>query len=630
MASSSSTKHIVIDWSSPPTHSFVQLGLTPTPQKDSNNHVQDFEQEVILTTKDILNTDIDDILSPSSYTAHQPRRKNFPFFVSFKKTHVIKTQYTGFNKIYNFGRSKSFFFEIVDRNPGTNDIHLKIHTNDYLMSTTPISFNSTSRVPNAKFQISKALQYFFSSQRVIPRQIQKKYFNMLRKKILERITFIKSRAHKMDDRNHQTKTFFNFSYKRYRFHFGIYVLCEHHIVQTASSPPMLCQLPSAIILFNNRHGCGSHVKKIFQDITLKNDHSPLNQEKNTKVFHANLIFKQWQNLEWKDVYSKRTGISYCSHYTIPGYKKVTHYPRTHIYNKLMKEFNYQPSPNTTVAKRQQRHFERNCRRVLKKEVVKPGGNSNVASKLGTAKTSNFLFLPSQTINKRIHHIRIQDIKLYPENSGLNFSTPYDHKYKKRPNPPEQRSKSKEITIEPQVMVSPTMTDSEREIANAKELGWDPTFFCNKMKKINNLMNWSDKFHKDRTNFVKQYDRIIMKHTNKNTPDDGQSKKKYKLTLKDKLSTLYFRFLGLTIPNNRKRTQKHLPIERLGEEDKPAVIRPYRPKERKINKDFPLKRWVDINLNLSEPSINPKWSCLDTTPDTAFDSKQARPSKVFRN
>ncbi|RGB21289.1 hypothetical protein C1646_678612, partial [Rhizophagus diaphanus] len=144
MASSSTKKHMAIDWSSPPTNSFVQLGETPSPQKDSNSYVQDFEQEVVLTTKDILHLDIDDILSPSSYTASQPRRKNFPFLVSFKKTHVIKTQYTGFNKIYNAKCSKSFFFEMADRNPGNNDIHLKIHTNDYLMSTTQLVL--TSRV----------------------------------------------------------------------------------------------------------------------------------------------------------------------------------------------------------------------------------------------------------------------------------------------------------------------------------------------------------------------------------------------------------------------------------------------------------------------------------------------------
>ncbi|RGB21321.1 hypothetical protein C1646_778364 [Rhizophagus diaphanus] len=186
----------------------------------------------------------------------------------------------------------------------------------------------------------------------------------------------------------------------------------------------------------------------------------------------------------------------------------------------MKGFNYQPSPNTKVAKRQQRRFERNCCRVLKKEVTKPGGNSNVTSKLGTARTSNFLFLPLQTINKRLQHLRFKDIKRYPENSGLNFSTPYNHKYKNRLNLPEQTGESKEMTIEPQVIVPPTMTDSEIEIAKANEAGWDPTSYFKKMNKIKNLMNWSDKFHKDRIEFVKQHDRIIMKHTNMNTPDDG--------------------------------------------------------------------------------------------------------------
>ncbi|RGB26307.1 hypothetical protein C1646_770585 [Rhizophagus diaphanus] len=349
MASSSTTKYIIIDWSSPPTNSFIQLGKTQLPQKDSYNYVQDFEQEVVLTTKDILHLDIDDILSPSFYIAPPPRRKNFPFLVSFKKIHVTKTQYT-----------------------------------------------------------------------VIPYRIQKKYFNMLRKTLLERIMFIELRANKTDDRNHQMKTFFNFSYKRYRFHFGIYVPCEHQNVQNNSSPPTPCQLPSAIILSNNRHSCGSHVKKIFQDITLKKNQSPSIQENNTKAFHANIIFKRWQNIEWKD-------------------------------------------PNIKVAKRQQRRFERNCRRVLKKEVIKPGGTSNAASKLGAAKTSNFLFLPSHTINKRLSHLRFQDIKTYPEHSGLNFSTLYDHRYKKKLTPVERPAISKAVTIEPQVIAPPTMTNAERPI-----------------------------------------------------------------------------------------------------------------------------------------------------------------------
>ncbi|RGB34912.1 hypothetical protein C1646_786036 [Rhizophagus diaphanus] len=587
MASSSTKKHIIIDWSSPPTNGFVQLGKTLSPQKDSNNYVQDFEQEVILTPKDILHLDIDDILSPSSYTAPQPRRKNFPFLVSFKKTHVIKTQYTGFNKIYNSGRSKSFFFEIVNRNPGTNDIHLKIHTNDYRMSTIPISFNSTSQVPNAKFQISKALQYFFSSQRVIPRRIQKKYFNMLRTKLLERITFIESRANKTDDRNHQMKTFFNFSYKRYRFYFGIYVPCEHQIAKLTSSPPTLCQQPSAIILSNNRHGCSSHVKIIFQDITLKKDQSSLNQEKNTKAFHANLIFKRWQNLEWKEVYS---------------------------------------NPNTKVAKRQQCRFERNCRRVLKKEVIKPDGISNVASRLGAARTSNFLFLPSHTIKKRIQHIRIQDIKHYPDSSDRNFSMPFDHKYKKRPKRTEQSSTSMEITTEPQVVISSTETVPDMKSEKAKSVGSDPLHFSN--NKIKNLMNWCDKFHKDRTEFVKQYDRIIKKHADTNIPDDGQHvKKKYKPSLQNDMNMLYTRYPGLIISNNRKR--KKTRPQRIGPgDDWTEEYIPYREKPRVTNKNCllndgivciipPMTEFTGGNFMLKEKFRSIVFACECSSVDCSF-------------
>ncbi|RGB38583.1 hypothetical protein C1646_812539 [Rhizophagus diaphanus] len=156
--------------------------------------------------------------------------------------------------------------------------------------------------------------------------------------------------------------------------------------------------------------------------------------------------------------------------------------------------------------------------VLKKEVIKPGGTSNVASKLGTAKTSNFLFLPSQTINKRLLHLCFQDIKTYPENSGFNFSTPYDHRYKKRLKPVEQSVILEAVTIEPQVIAPPTktiterpviseaviiepqviapptMTDAKGKTIQAKKSGRDLTVCCNNSKKVKNLMNWYDKFH----------------------------------------------------------------------------------------------------------------------------------------
>ncbi|PKY55483.1 hypothetical protein RhiirA4_474972 [Rhizophagus irregularis] len=62
----------------------------------------------------------------------------FSFLVSFEKFHVTAAYKAGYNKIYEFRRSKSFFFEVVDQIPDTNEIHLKIYTNDYHMSSTPI------------------------------------------------------------------------------------------------------------------------------------------------------------------------------------------------------------------------------------------------------------------------------------------------------------------------------------------------------------------------------------------------------------------------------------------------------------------------------------------------------------
>ncbi|RGB43046.1 hypothetical protein C1646_750266 [Rhizophagus diaphanus] len=127
MASSSSKNHIDIDWSTPSTHSFVQLG-TSTPRENSHYYVQDFEPEVILTSKDIFFIDIDDILPSSADTAHYPRRKNFPLLVSFKK------------------------FHLVDQSLNTNETQVVIHTNDYLMSTAPIRFTPSPNPRMAKRQ----------------------------------------------------------------------------------------------------------------------------------------------------------------------------------------------------------------------------------------------------------------------------------------------------------------------------------------------------------------------------------------------------------------------------------------------------------------------------------------------
>ncbi|GET64081.1 hypothetical protein GLOIN_2v1846260 [Rhizophagus irregularis DAOM 181602=DAOM 197198] len=162
----------------------------------------------------------------------------YSLLISVEKFHVNINNRTDYNKIYEIRRSKSYFFELADQFSGTNDIHLIIHTNDYHMQTKPIRYTSSSPFPNKKYQISKMLTHFFSLQRVIPRRIQQRYFNLIRRKLLDQFDIIRSRAgntllpdnedhpHPGSQHNKSSKTFFNFLYKRYHFHFAVIPLAN--------------------------------------------------------------------------------------------------------------------------------------------------------------------------------------------------------------------------------------------------------------------------------------------------------------------------------------------------------------------------------------------------------------------
>lgn len=109
------------------------------------------------------------------------------------------------------------------------------------------------------------LSHFFNLQKVLPRRIQQKYFNLIRCKLLERIDFIKSRASNESLNNKTTRTFFSFSYKRYRFHFGIYVPCDHFYAPGLSKIASRRRGPSPFIMSsNNRYACGAHQAIFFK------------------------------------------------------------------------------------------------------------------------------------------------------------------------------------------------------------------------------------------------------------------------------------------------------------------------------------------------------------------------------
>ncbi|PKK64607.1 hypothetical protein RhiirC2_97171 [Rhizophagus irregularis] len=59
----------------------------------------------------------------------------------------------------------------------------------------------------------------------------------------------------------------NFSYKKYRFHFGIFILCNHTIVDKhLPGFKSCCTVPSPIVMSQNRHGCGIHFHQKNQTI----------------------------------------------------------------------------------------------------------------------------------------------------------------------------------------------------------------------------------------------------------------------------------------------------------------------------------------------------------------------------
>ncbi|EXX51774.1 hypothetical protein RirG_258770 [Rhizophagus irregularis DAOM 197198w] len=252
---------------------------------------------------------------------------------------------------------------------------------------------------------------------------------MIRQKLLDRITFIRSRENKINNKNTTTKTFFNFSYKRYRFHFGIFIICDHIIeAKGLSLPPQHCEVPSPIVMSDNRYECGLHFFKKYPDgiVFVQNENGdliPKIQQQN-KQLHANLTFDRWIKKESKLIFSSRTGISYNLRYIVCNSNRKLRPGRTHIYHKLMNYFQFTPSPNPKTAKKQHIRFEHSCHRILSQEVIKPGAVSSISTKLAAAKKRRFLFLPSQKFTTPLKHLCYKKTVNIPKQKNYNFTIPH--------------------------------------------------------------------------------------------------------------------------------------------------------------------------------------------------------------
>ncbi|RGB27224.1 hypothetical protein C1646_769387 [Rhizophagus diaphanus] len=230
-----------------------------------------------------------------------------------------------------------------------------------------------------------------------------------------------------------------------------------------------------------------------------------------------------------------------------------------------------------VAKRQTARFERNCRRVLRNEVIKPGGISNTTSKLGAAKASNFLFLKSQKINRKLRHLKFKHVKSNPDGLGCSFSTPSDvlnlktqkqatvvakpvaietpsvveatviTRHENIPIPPVIEDKSVVHTVEP---FRPLPKGQDIKL-NKKYLyhGTSAKHGLKRKEQVHELTEWNNKFHKHGTSIIKKKDKIRN--------NAGSHK------LKRELKKLIASF-----PNAIPKPQSRLPVDNSGSKQDP--------------------------------------------------------------
>ncbi|PKC00046.1 hypothetical protein RhiirA5_428774 [Rhizophagus irregularis] len=235
----------------------------------------------------------------------------------------------------------------------------------------------------------------------------------------------------MDSRNTSTKNFFNFSYKRYRFHFGIYIPCSHDHTTPGFSgytpPKTICNVPAPFMMSDFRRACVLHQSLFFKNDVfthIKHPKKTLNTDLTTpsvnpKIYHANLLHTRWHSHRAKRIYSQRLGISYEETIYARDRYSIQHLNNKHIYRKKLTNFCIRRSHNPRVSKAQEIRFDRAKRRIFHKKEHNPLDLRQ--HKLATAQRYRFMFSESQFVLKPIKHL------LY--NQGLHhrnykFWTPF--------------------------------------------------------------------------------------------------------------------------------------------------------------------------------------------------------------
>ncbi|PKK58466.1 hypothetical protein RhiirC2_796252 [Rhizophagus irregularis] len=415
-----STKYVDIDWSSASQHSFPQLGnLTPNNDNLDTGFIVTENSEV-LSFEDIFFLDIDDIYPFTYSTLHyEEPEPDDTYEINNYYDNMLKdalaapisieqvipqhstTPLTLIDTDVTPPSSTSKFFSRADTADFEN-INLGYDDkNDFsdLPLISPIHSQAPTETNTPKKDKLPSPDTVLPTRNPLARP-SSAINNSLPHKLLAQQMMILSRANSDKERNNSTKTFFNFMYKRYHFHFGIYTPCQYSFIYSGlASIPHICDTPAPFIMSKNRRACITHQREFFRDKLYKKSkvESDTKSVDNTKAIHANLIYERWKSGTKKTVTSNRLGISYQESIHTRDVASVLVYGNKHMYRKRLSNFHLLQSKHAGVKKKQETH------------------------RLRAAHLYRFLFLKSQYVNKPVKHL-IYNHGLVSDDYG--FRTPH--------------------------------------------------------------------------------------------------------------------------------------------------------------------------------------------------------------
>ncbi|CAB4396218.1 unnamed protein product [Rhizophagus irregularis] len=222
-----------------------------------------------------------------------------------------------------------------------------------------------------------------------------------------------------------TKTFFNFSYQKYRFYFGIYLPCNHaYPVDPLTNTVATCSISTPFTMLHHHHACIIHHKNLVLYFILKDNKIPdVSHCKTFKDFHASRLYNRWAKKKKYHNFSNRLGISFTTlSYYAYDTNVIVKKGSDFIYSKKYGNLQFTPNSSPKVKKRQEARFNALVRHTFHK--AKLDNNAETDDKLRAARWHKFLYQENQQFIAPIKHLRYKKRFIEPSDDYYTFLLPF--------------------------------------------------------------------------------------------------------------------------------------------------------------------------------------------------------------